>query len=236
MRRLLLALTASILLAGCGGSSDEERAAGTPAPTAAATETAPPAATSDPAADEQIARASTLKAEDFPAGWTSEPDDQGDTDSGCEDWEAAKRETSARYDADEFSKGDTTQVINTVYVYADEAAATGAFARMGTDETRTCFGEELAKQLAAETDIQLGDVTDEPIEVEGVGDENAAGRLILPLKVEEATVELAIDLIFARTGRGVQLLAFLNIQDPFDADLREQLTAAGVDRLTQNLQ
>lgn len=235
MRRLLLAATTSLLLVGCGGSGEAERATGTPEPTASATETPTPAATTDPAADKRIAQQSTLKAEDFPSGWTSEPDDQGDENSGCEDWEAAKKATTARYDADEFSKGDTTQVINTVYIYGDEAAATEAFAKMGTDETRNCFGEELAKQLTAESDIQLGDVTDERIDVSGVGDETAAGRLVLPLKVEAETIDLQIDLIFARTGRGVQLLGFLNVQQPFDAELRDQLTTTGVERLGEQL-
>ncbi len=198
MRRLLLTAIASLVLVGCGGSGEAERAAGTPEPTASATETPTPAATTDPAADKRIAQQSTLKAEDFPSGWTSEPDDQGDENSGCEDWEAAKKATTARYDADEFSKGDTTQVINTVYVYGDEAAATEAFAKMGTDET-------------------------------------AAGRLVLPLKVEAETIDLQIDLIFARTGRGVQLLGFLNVQEPFDAELRDQLTTTGVERLGEQL-
>jgi hypothetical protein len=174
-------------VAGCGGDEPEERAAGTPAATATATEAATETATATPTEtpsvasgdDEQVAEASTLKAGDFPSDWTSEPRDGDDTDSGCKDFEAAKADASARVDADDFSKGETTYALNTVWVYEDEAAATEAFKSVGTEKTRECFAQALAKQLAGESDgPEIGDVTEQYLEVGEIGDEVEGGRVV----------------------------------------------------------
>jgi len=192
-------------------------------------------AAADAGADKQLAEESTLKAEDFPEGWTSEPGDQDDTDSGCPDWENAKQSASARVDSDEFAKSDTTQVINTVYIYADDAGATEAFKAIGNSKTRECFAESLAKQLTTGGGVEIGEITDKEIDAPSVGDEVAAGRLTIPIKAGADSIDFNVDLVFARAGRGVQLLGFMNAQDPFDDALREELTKTATERLAGNL-
>lgn len=238
-RAIIVLATTVLLVAGCGGDDTEEPASGTPEATATASpaETPTAAATETPAAgeDKQLAEESTLKAEDFPEGWTSEPADQDDTDSGCPDWEEAKQNASARVDSDEFAKSDTTQVINTVYLYADDAAATEAFKAIGNSETRECFAEALAKQLAGESGVEIGEIADKEIEAEDVGDELAAGRLTIPIEAGGQSIDFNVDLVFARAGRGVQLLGFMNAQQPFEDALREALTKTATERLAGNL-
>ena len=223
----------ALTLASCGGSDDpapSSDSAGTPAATATAT----PTPTPDREADGRVARQSTLTLEDFPSGWTETPDDESN-DSKCEQVEAAKAQTTARATSPRFSEGENTQVQNSIYVFADASTAEQAFAQVSGEETRLCYADTVTEALKGQTDLDVGETQSARLSLDPVGDQREAARLTVPLSAEGVDVDLVIDLVFVRADRGLSLSLFINVSAPFDADLREELTATSVTRLSDAL-
>ena len=88
----VLAVCGVLLLAGPGcGGGDDDSGGGSADATATATAdtevestaTSEPAATADTAADKDIAETGLLTLDDFPSGWTEEPDDDSVEKSPC---------------------------------------------------------------------------------------------------------------------------------------------------------
>jgi hypothetical protein len=220
----LLALLLVSFAVGCGGSDDDE-------PRATATPTATASPTVTPAADDEIAAEfATLKLEDFPAGWT-ETEDPENLESRCKDVEAAKELASARANSSRFNQGQTTLVQNAIYVFEVEATAQEAFGMVSGEDTQACYSEAVTGAFAGQAGIETGEPETAPLEVAAVGDEHAAARVTIPIADQGLEVNATIDLVFVRAGRGLSLNLFVNALAPFDAPLRDQLTAATVDRL-----
>ncbi len=228
MLRTLLPLAAVVFVIGCGGGDDDEperAATPTPTPTATASPTVTPAADDQTAAD-----FAALKIEDFPNGWTAN-DNAEDLESRCEDVETAKERTSARGNSPRFSTGQTTLVQNAIYVFPDEPTAQEAFALVSGAETQDCYSKAVTDVFAGQAGVESGTPQIAPLEVAAIGDEHAAARVTIPVKAQGLEVNVSIDLVFMRAGRGISLNLFVNALAPFEAGLRDGLTDATVGRL-----
>ncbi len=226
--RTLIPLALAVVAIGCGGGDDDEpERAATPSPTPTAT--ASPTVT--PAADDQTAAEfAALKLEDFPSGWTA-AEDPDNLSSRCEQVEAAKELTSARQNSPRFSQGQTTLAQNAIYVFEDEATAQEAFGNVSGQETQDCYSKAVTDVFAAQAGVESGAPQIAPLEIAPVGDEHAAARVTIPIEAQGLEVNVTIDLVFVRAGRALALNLFVNALAPFDATLRDRLTAASVDRL-----
>lgn len=229
-RVLALLAAATLALSACGdaeqgaGGSSELRGKVTP----------------EPAAEDLAAgKASTLQPEDFPAGWTSTPaNDAPDMITKCKGFEDAKALSTARADAPDYEDAsESFAVIDSVYMYPDATAAENGLAMMRGAEMHVCFGEEIGRVAATQGQgVELGEVTSTPLDAGMVGDEVDAGRIKVPLTIQGETLDMTIDLVLLRGGRGISFLAFMGYADPFDDELRAQLTEANAKRLAANAQ
>lgn len=214
----VLVFAGSMTLASCGGST---------------TPTSSP--TPDASADRQIARESTLRLEDFPSGWTEADNDESAT-AKCEGVEEAKKATSARANSSRFGEGENTEVQNWVYLFADEAEAEQAFTQLSGKDTRVCYAEGLTDALTEASGLTVGEPRSARLSLDPLGDEREAARVTLPVTTEEGLdVDVIVDLVFVRADRGISLGLFIDVLSAFDGDLREQLTATSVQRLSDNL-
>ena len=217
-----------LVLAGCGSGDDDPPDSGGGG---TATATAAPV---DRASDERLAEEALLVLGDLPAYWTSV--DQGGADiPRCDAVRKVRETTTARGDSDRFAKGEGTGAQAAIYVFADEQAAEDGFTRLSSPETVACAADGLAGELARTSTGTVGRAATAPLEIDAHGDQSDATRVTVPLSAAGIEADLHIDLLYVRTGRALSLGLFLNVGSPFDDALREQLTAIGVERLTDAL-
>jgi len=230
MRRLALVL-ATIALAGCGGDSGSSEQ---PAP--AATETATPTPTVDKAADKSVAREAALKLEDFPAGWIEDGGGGEDVDTGCLTYDQATGKATARVDAPRFKTSDkATQVLTSVHLYVDEAAAEDAFGLLTAKQTRQCFAEKISGEVADQEGVEIGVIKHEPLSFDPTGDAVEGGRVTIPFETSGRSLAITLDLAFIRAGRGISLMVFGKLLSPIEATLRDDLVSTSGERLADAL-
>jgi hypothetical protein len=238
-------MIAVFCLFGCGGDDDDDSAARTTTTdsrAAAPTETrAEPA---DRAADRRIAEDAVLVLEDFPTGWQQEDEDDDDNEeTDCSGVRDARETLSARATSPRFSQGETKNAENVTYVYGDDPAARTAFAGLASSETRTCIGQDLGERLAEAAGptgqgggTQVGEPETSRVSIELLGDEREAARITVPVSAEGIDVDLIIDLVFVRVGRGIALVTVTDALTPFDEDLKAELTSTVIRRLSAALE
>jgi hypothetical protein len=227
---VVLALAASMTIASCG-DSDDGGTAKKSTPSSAATQT--PTATPDRSADRRIARDSTLKLEDFPSGWTEADDESGR--ARCEGIEEVKKATSARATSSRFGKGENTSVQNSIYIFGEEAAAEQAFTQLAAKDTRTCYAKRVTDALESAGGLTVGEAESARLSLDPLGDQREAARVTVPVTSQGVDVDVIVDLIFVRVDRGISIGLFIDAFSPFDDDLRGQLTATSVRRLSDNV-
>jgi hypothetical protein len=222
--RILLPLVLAVVAIGCGGGDQEE-------PDRAATPTATASPTVGPAADDKsAAESAALKLEDFPTGWTA-TENAENLESRCKDVEAAKTLTTARSNSPRFNRGQTTLVQNAIYVFEDAATAEEAFDLVSGEDTQSCYSEAVTGAFAGVAGVESGEPQIAPLQTAPAGDEHAGARVTLPITADGLDVDVTIDLVFVRAGRGLSLNLFVNALAPFDPALRDKLVAATVGRL-----
>jgi len=156
-----------------------------------------------------------LRLSDFPSGWRQYgPDSKKVTCASILD---ARRRAAEHQQSPQFEHPDGFVVASTVYRYADAQEAGAGFKALSSDTTGRC----LAKSQGSATTAALS--------VSAAGDERSALRATLPATKDHPVA--AYDFVVVRTGSGVAELIFAGVRKPFDARLREQLTATLADRL-----
>ena len=117
-------------------------------------------------------------------------------------------------------------------MFASEDAAQEGFGLLSSEDTRECIAEEFGKQLADETDLDVGEVRAARLSIDPLGDEREAARLTVPVTSDGVDVDLVIDIRMIRVGRAADLMLFFNASSPFDEDLAAELTSSTVRRLS----
>ena len=92
----------------------------------------------------------------------------------CTGVNEARAATSARDVSPTFSRGETTNAQSIAYVYAGEPAATEAFDKLASAETRTCLGTELAERVGDEPDVKVGEAKTSRVAIDPIGDQREA--------------------------------------------------------------
>jgi hypothetical protein len=157
-----------------------------------------------------------LGVDDFPSGWAAADDTDAldNSKAPCDAVNDAKRDVSARANSPDFTKGESSQVTNSIYVFADEARAEKAFAALAAEDTRRCFGKSLADGLDDSNGLDVGDVQTASMSTDPVGDDRAASRLSIPVTNKGVDFDLHADLVFVRSGRAISLSLFINAFSP----------------------
>jgi hypothetical protein len=156
-----------------------------------------------------------LRLSDFPSGWRQYGADSSKVT--CASILDARKRAAEHEQSPQFEHPDGFVVASTVYRYADDAQAREGFKALASDTTGRC----LAKSL--------GSATTAPLDVPAVGDERSGLRATVPATKDHPVA--AYDFVVVRTGSGVAELILAGVRKPFDAHLREQLTATLAARL-----
>lgn len=241
-RRFLMALlSCALLLAACGDDSDSS-ADGTTTSTTAATTTEP-----DAGEDQAIAEAGLLELSDFPAGWEEQPADEEDID----DTESKQRiadcigvEYDRIYGDDDeaesptFTSPEGAEVSNSAGVEASEDEAVFVFETLSSDDAIGCISEEFQSfiaETAATEGVEIGEASLNRVSPPDVGDASAAYRVTLPVEAQGQSVDVFVDIVVARVGRGGVTVQALNLFEPFDSGQLAKYTEIAVERLGQAL-
>lgn len=237
-----LVLLAVGLVVGCGSASDDSNpSAGAGAQSSTTSTSTPTAARRNKATEQKIVDTAQLRLSDFPSGWQQSDDDSDSSDSPCDGIRKAKESTTAHGSGATYAHEDTTAATSAVYLYADENAAHTAFDQLTDRKTRVCigktFGEGIEKEAKSKGPGQsdsadVGDPTTGQLSIDPLGDERAAGRVTVPISARGINVDLILDLVFVRAGRGIGIMIYIDAFSPFDDDLRADLTGKVVRRLT----
>jgi hypothetical protein len=145
-------------------------------------------------ADLAIAKGSVLVIADFPSGWRTQSASEKEADkafaetSECKSYLRARkkaRSNNAHADSPEFAQGDQMYVDSTVFVFADDQAATKAATQIFSGEGyKKCLGAALKKSVETrlkkrnlqfdEVKVDVGDLS-----TEQVGDATAAQQAVI---------------------------------------------------------
>jgi hypothetical protein len=235
-----------LLVLGCSGDDDDDSAATTTATDPrAGSQTETKEEQADAAADKRIAEEAVFVLEDFPTGWQQVDDeDDAQEEAPCSGIRDARDAVSARASSPEFREGESAQAQSIAYLYPDEATATQAFGSLTSDESRAClgeaFGEALGERLGEQAGpagggAEVGEPETSRVSIEPLGDEREAVRITVSVSAEGIEVDLVIDTVFVRVGRGIALPLFVDTFSAFDEDLKADLTSTVVRRLSAGL-
>lgn len=222
-------IAVALALAACG-SDDEATAPAETTATATAPTTSPVASATD---DKRLAKRAVLTLSDFPGGWTKADDPDTSGTSTCAGLEAARRTRSARAVGGQFSK-DLSHVNNYVYLYQDEPRATAAFESLTTPSQRRCEGKEYGEGIEDGAEFRLTDVSTSSLNIDPIGSDSAAGRIVLSYKSRETDIddERVIDVVVIREGRALALVDLIEDSGgAFDEELRARLSSIAARRL-----
>ena len=188
-----------------------------------------------PPDDTAIARRAQLRLSDFPRGWQKH-DGAAHRSEDCKGIRRPYAAASGRAKSPNFQLGDYPAATSAVYMYGDDAQAGDMFATLSARRTLLCLAKTL-KERSERPNLRLtvGEPSIARVRMRAVGDERRGGRVTLPLTAEGVDIDLVVDYLFVRVGRGVALLALGDAFSAFDANLRDQLTATLTRRLAAEL-
>jgi hypothetical protein len=214
--RALACLPLAALVIGCGSSGDDQ-----------------PAAT--PRVDDaQVAKAATLKPADFPDGWKGEST-SADRTSQCARVKDAQKLVSARSTSQSFSRGQTTLAENAIYVFPSDAVARQGFTLVSGAESQACYTDTVLQAFSSQPGVKVGEPRTTHPELESIGDEGDATRVAVALSAKQLKIDVIVDLVIVRSGRGLSLSLYVNVAEPFDEALRRHLTEVTVERVHDGL-
>jgi hypothetical protein len=180
--------------------------------------------------DAQIAKRSVLTMQDLPQGWKRVAASK-QMKVKCPAFVAAREDASALAKSPDATMGANAEVATAVYVYAGQAAATGALTAMNGADSRRCYADKVAKTIRGTKGFKLRRVRTADLALDAVGDQRAAVRFTFSITAKGVDADVYIDLVFARTGRGLSVGGFSDAGTPFDKTLRTQLIAKQTGRL-----
>jgi hypothetical protein len=195
-------------------------------------------------ADKALAQRSVFQAQDFPAGWVTEPDNPGDEFISDEDYEKCTglrvtgNPTAAFAESPSFAEGDTRSAGSEAYVAPSEADAKRIFQQLIGEQFSACM-KELVVEGTRKTFVEeygsrfrLGESTVGRSSITTSAGEVAGFRIQVDVTLDAQQVTLTFDLPVLRQGRVVAHFFFLDAPDPFPTSLARDLMAKPTARMT----
>jgi hypothetical protein len=196
----------------------------------------------DMPADQRIANNARLRLSDLPAGWVAGSAASRPTaDAPCPNLRRAAGWISAGKISPAFSvsSGNPLTAQTETYIYADTALAKHWFGEFSSRQTRACLARILRTELATAVElpgITLGKIRLRGISVAAVGDQDSAFRVTVPVFGSGVTLEVDVDVVFVRTGRGLEIFSLGALGRPFDPTLEGTVLNNVTARLATDLQ
>ena len=228
---------AVVALASCGGgdggtASTSAGVASAPAATAATVARPQAAAPAASPADARRARAALLHRADLPAGWTQQDTGAGLDDPACAAGRGIRDTATAVAQAPSFSHGNAFGAEQTVWVFADAAAAEQAARTLSRPATRRCLAVALGRRLGGGTEaVDPSKATSTTLRA-GIGPGSTAGAVAVTFRYQGSfTSDLRYELVVTRAGRAVAATSFLGLGSRFDPRERRALSGLTARRL-----
>jgi hypothetical protein len=204
------------------------------------------------AADKAAAEAASLRLSDFPAGWTSSPQDKSPNYPNL-DAEVAKclgvsvqelnHSGPADVDSPDFSDSDNNTVSSSVGYAPNVAKAEQEFSVISGPNVPSCLTPAVQKlvsyAIAHPSDpsntlppgATIGASTVAQMSFPAFGDQSIAYRVTIPVNVKGLTVSLYLDIISATKGRAGAELDFEGVGTPIASDQEEHYVGLVVGRM-----
>lgn len=186
-------------------------------------------AAAQPPGDAQIARRAGLTLHDLPSGWRLlKPQRLID----CPAFRAARDSASASRRSQVFmSRDDLKELSGTIEVFASRDAARSAFLRLSVPGSRTCVAHALRHAVPRMAGVRLRGVSDFVTRVDPLGDQQSGARFVVTFTYRHRRVQVYVDLLRVRAGRGIASELYVSSGAPLDGRLRYDLTALTARRL-----
>lgn len=221
--RILPALAAAALLAGCGTVEEEGRQD----------------------EDAAIAREALLTQRDVPAelvvapgGEDEEELDEAELRRMCPGYPAD--ELRLRTDADRSFESDSAIVTHGVVLMDGAGKASEMVADTPSPRSRRCMRNMVFDGMREieEMGFRRGRVAVAPIDV-AAPPGSAALRVAIPLAgdgAQQQDLEIEAEMVLTARGRGVTMVMVMGMMEPVDAELRDRLAARAAERLSSALE
>lgn len=229
----------AVTLAACGSSKKSSSSSSSGSKTTEKSATTEAAAESS--GDKAKAQAINLKAEDFPAGWTSTPstnDNSDQTDKElytCAGLSDPKTSTTADEHSPDFAQGQFTMVSSETQFAKSKDLAKKDLEVLKSDKfagcLKTAFDNEMKKQ-ASGAGGTVGESKVDKLSAPSGTDGAAAFRMTVPITAVGQTFTFYIDFTLLQQGRAEVTLVCFNGNAPFDSALKDTLTGKLVQRMT----
>jgi hypothetical protein len=207
--------------------------------------------TSVPDADQAAAEAALLTLDDFPPGWTEEPEElnQLAIESRRRIAECAGGDGESLLDlggalaATGSFRGPDDEAVEESVAVVELAVAEDLMSRLGAPGVETCFADSTQEWIEAfianppdpseafPPDAVAGKVTATPLQLTPAGDELVAYRIVVPITTQGLTIDIVVDAVAVRSGRSIAGLSFQSVLAPFPAADIDRYVGLAVERL-----
>ena len=204
------------------------------------TATTAPDLTEAELADMELARTALITLDDFPDGWTEDPDDPDDESPDTATFEAEFDECLGRDDdrvGDDLedlvvSTGDfhpidqnAPSVSHEVVLAPDEATAVAAMTEVVIDGAEPCLADVIQRFYVATfaddpdlAGIAVGEVVVTRTETERPDDVAVGVSMEIPLTLDGQDIDQFLEILYLRQGRALSELSFSSFGEPFSRD------------------
>lgn len=204
-------------------------------------------------ADKALADAEGLRLADFPAGWTSGPNPQDNSQTPAIDAQLASclhrpvslfnNKSPAEAVSPNFSDSNGNQASSDITYEASASHVQDEFSVFQEPQFTSCLQTALNAYLAYELQhpsnpndtippgMTLGRSNVAQMSFPSLGDRSIAFRLTLPFSVSGTNLDGYFDIVAVQQGRAAISTLFFGIGSPFDGQMEQQLTTLTVHRV-----
>jgi hypothetical protein len=199
----------------------------------------------EPDAQER-AESNLLALADFPDGWRAEAPDEEDEEgdeafNDCVGVDYSDLTVTGEASSDDFAMGETAQASSQAEVFESAEMAAEAVARFtqafSGDQASACLSDSFAEFEDDQVEISGAQVGELSFNAPADVDDAHAWQVVFTIEGKPGTpaagvlVTSYVDFLQVRKGDATAEVSTLDIETPFDPELRDQLVGAVADRL-----
>jgi hypothetical protein len=201
----------------------------------------------DVSKDDRIVENAVLKLEDLPAGWRDETRDDEDDDEDPYDLDecgaiqsasaSIRAARTARAESGHFVQGQG-EIENDVTATSSEDDLTTLFAELGNArEANACLTAVVNKQLEevprgiGQPNVKVNDVAVGRTSIGNFGDDAISYQLEVEAEADGVSASVYVDVVFVRVNRYAALFFFVDVFNPVDATVQQDIVETVASRL-----